>query len=132
MAAQLAVRFLTSDQAVGNDHNGVRDGQEGLLLTPAHRQAMVLGRQIGVLGAGRRMGRLQRGHSQGPIPRARLPGQPLPRTLVVPRSDPLCWLLSRRVLTITVEAYHLKTHDPGPISNEQSSQYGCCPNDAEP
>ncbi len=46
---QFAIAFVSLNQIIGNDENGMGHGQDGLLLPKTSDQAMILGRQIGAL-----------------------------------------------------------------------------------
>ena len=72
----------------GTHDDRMRHRHDGALLPSARREALIQGRQVGPLGAGRRMGQLCQARAQGSVAFASLPRAPLPGTLVIARCHP--------------------------------------------
>ena len=65
LAPQLPIGFVADEHVKGTDHDGVSDRDDRPFLPPAGGQALIEGRQVGPLRAGRRMGQLRQPCAQG-------------------------------------------------------------------
>src|SRR5262249_9742141 len=88
VAAEFAILRLLREEHIDDDQEAVRHRDGGTCSAPACRQAPILGREVGFLGARRR---LRRFHEGGPQPEAALAGASAPSfaaALVVTRTQP--------------------------------------------
>jgi hypothetical protein len=80
---QFTIRFVAREHMEGTDHDCMSHGHDRLPSPPTGSEALIQGRQIAPLGAGRRMGHLGQPGSEDTVAFARLPRPLFAGALVV-------------------------------------------------
>jgi hypothetical protein len=83
VAAKFAIPGLLREQRVDHDEQAVRHRDSSAFGAPSRRQAPLLSREVGVLGARRRLARFDQGGAQPGAAVARAPTAALARALIV-------------------------------------------------
>src|SRR5512147_1457757 len=83
ITAQLSIRFMTLDEMIDNYQDRMFQGDNGFFIASTTGQAMILSRQVGVLGMGSCMSRLVQRHAQRTVAFARPTRAALAGTFII-------------------------------------------------